>query len=136
MEIRESKIRHLEMLQEVITRMGGNSFVVKGWAVIAIGAMYTYWLTDRDRIYMLFLVLAVNILFWFHDAYYLALERGFRNCYDKVRKDESVETNFEIKPINVEKIIVVAVTRPILTWTYGGISIATLTLIFIMCMSS
>jgi len=129
----EEKIKHLEMIQDVITRMGSNSFVVKGWSVLAIGAMYTYWLTDRERIYMLLLILAVTTMFWLHDAYYLSLERGFRNFYDKVRLDASEKTDFEIKPINVEKTFTVALERPILYRTYGTILVVTLILIFITC---
>ena len=36
MENIEIKIRHLEMIQAVITRMASNSFMLKGWAVTLI----------------------------------------------------------------------------------------------------
>jgi len=32
----ENKIKHLEMLQNVIARMASNSFIIKGWSVTGI----------------------------------------------------------------------------------------------------
>jgi len=131
----EDKIRHLEMIQNVITRMGSNSFVVKGWSVLGIGGLFAYWISDRERIYMLWLILVVTVLFWLHDAYYLALERGFRNFYDKVRLDDNEKTDFEIKSINVEHTITVAFDRPVLYRTYGAISMVTIVLIILNCIA-
>ena len=37
----ESKIAHLEMVQAVITRMAGNSFLIKGWSVTLVAARRT-----------------------------------------------------------------------------------------------
>ena len=34
----EKKIKHLEMIQAVIVRMGNNSFLLKGWSVTLISA--------------------------------------------------------------------------------------------------
>ena len=33
----EQKIKHLEMIEAVIERMGNNSFQLKGWAVTLVG---------------------------------------------------------------------------------------------------
>ena len=32
----ENKRAHLEMIQAVITRMAGNSFLIKGWSVTLV----------------------------------------------------------------------------------------------------
>ncbi|WP_180230851.1 hypothetical protein [Bacillus cereus] len=44
----DNKHKHFEMIQGVITRMGSNSFIIKGWSVTSIGAMYAYWLAKSD----------------------------------------------------------------------------------------
>ncbi|SDX73720.1 hypothetical protein [Salimicrobium album] len=38
----EEKIRHLEMIQPIISRMAANSFYLKGWAVTLVTALLTY----------------------------------------------------------------------------------------------
>jgi hypothetical protein len=36
----DKKISHLQMLQAVITRMAGNSFLLKGWSVTLVSAPF------------------------------------------------------------------------------------------------
>lgn len=36
----EKKLTHLEMIQAVITRMAGNSFARKGWAVTLVAGLF------------------------------------------------------------------------------------------------
>ena len=38
----EKKISHLNMIQSIITRMGNNSFALKGWAVGIMIAVYAF----------------------------------------------------------------------------------------------
>lgn len=127
----ETRIEHLKMIQTNIARMSSNSFIVKGWSVTSIGAMYAYWLTKNNR-YLLFLILGITILFWLHDAYYLMLERGFRNLYDRIRFEElpTDKETFEMSPKIEEKILCVAVSRKILLLPYGLISLFTIVLAF------
>lgn len=128
----EAKIEHLKMIQTNIARMASYSFIVKGWSVTSIGAMYAYWLTNKSN-YWLLLILGLTVLFWFHDAYYLMLERAFRKLYDKIRKEEisSYEETFDITPIINESIFRVAFSRKILYIPYGLISI--LTIVIFIC---
>lgn len=125
----ENKIIHLQMIQDVISRMASNTFLIKGWSITALGAICVFWL--KERIYnILFLTLGLIIFFWVHDAYYLRLERGFRSYYNKVRLKEGEEIDFQIKPINLEKIACV-MTRPILLASYGTLLIINIVLLFI-----
>ena len=39
----EARIEHLKMIQTNISRMASNSFIVKGWSVTSIGAIYAFW---------------------------------------------------------------------------------------------
>ncbi|GAB2027388.1 hypothetical protein [Lactovum odontotermitis] len=97
----ENRVRHLEMIQSVITRMSSNSFIIKGWSVAGVGALFMFWLNKNDK-RVLFIILGITSIAWFLDAYYLRLERAFRNCYDEVRMSEEDE-NFLIKPIYRKK---------------------------------
>ena len=48
-----ARIEHLKMIQTNIARMASNSFIVKGWAITSIGAMYAYWLTNKNNFLLL-----------------------------------------------------------------------------------
>jgi len=37
----EDQRKHLELIQAVITRMAGNSFLIRGWSVTLVSALFT-----------------------------------------------------------------------------------------------
>ena len=126
----EYNVKHLEMIQAIIERMGNNSFIIKGWSFTSIGALFDFWFSNTSMWYILLLNFCVTILFWFHDAYYLSLERQFRRLYDEVRLSD-IETDFRMTPKQEEGDFLIALFRPILKYTYGLIVIATLTLLIV-----
>ena len=77
------KIKHLEFIQAVITRMNSNSFQMKGWMVAIVSAILAvYASTQNDRFVLVAIFPAV--VFWFLDTYYLWQERKFRGLYNDV----------------------------------------------------
>ena len=126
----EYNVKHLEMIQAIIERMGNNSFVIKGWSSTSLGALFAFWFSNTSMWYILLLNFCVTILFWFHDAYYLSLERQFRRLYDEVRLSD-IETDFRMTPKQEEGDFLIALFRPILKYTYGLIVIATLILLIV-----
>ena len=44
----ETKIRYLELIQNVITRMANNSFMLKGWAITLVAAIFAYGAVKRS----------------------------------------------------------------------------------------
>ena len=96
----EHKIKHLEMIESIINRMGNNSFLLKGWAVTLLSGIFV--LSDKDTDKMFFLVAYIPIIvFWLLDSYYLFQERLFRYHYDKVRDRSEDEIDFSMQT-NVE----------------------------------
>ena len=90
----ENKIKHLEMIQDVIKRMASNSFALKGWAVTIVAALFA--LSAKESNDLFFLVAFIPVLmFWFLDSYYLKQERLYRSLYDDVRKPQST-TDFSM----------------------------------------
>ena len=98
----ESKIKHLEMIQSIIQRMANNSFILKGWTVSLIVAIFA--LADRmlNQSYFAFAYIPV-ITFWFLDAYYLQLERKYVMLYNNVRKENTIDFNLNIDKITYKK---------------------------------
>ena len=77
---------HLNILQDVIRRMAGNSASCKNWCVVLVAAMLVL-VARTDTLDYALLALLPTLLFWVLDAYYLALEQAFRHSYnDFVRK--------------------------------------------------
>lgn len=77
------RIKHLELIQNIITRMNNNSFQIKNWSVITISAIFTILISQKNFYFLLVTLLPIS-LFWFLDAYYLMQERKFRGLYNKV----------------------------------------------------
>ena len=72
---------HLTMMQGVINRMAENSRSCKVWCVTLVAAVLVLVAQTGEPRHAL-IALVPTLLFLFLDAYYLALERRFRNSYD------------------------------------------------------
>ena len=81
----EDKRKHLEFIQNVITRMNSNSFVIKGWAITLVSALFALAAKDANLNYVLVTYIVIPT-FWGLDAYYLSQERQYRGLYNDVAK--------------------------------------------------
>jgi len=89
------KLKHLEFIQNVITRMNTNSFQIKGWAITIVAATLALYASTKNECFILVGVLP-TLIFWFLDAYYLTQERKFRGLYNDVAGVS--EKPFDLKP--------------------------------------
>jgi len=48
----EDQRKHLELIQGVITRMAGNSFLIRGWSVTLVSACSHWQLKNADRAFV------------------------------------------------------------------------------------
>jgi len=85
----EKRIKHLEMIQAVVTRLAGNSFSMKGWCITLVTALIALSAKDANWRYA-GLALLPAIFFWGLDAYYLRQERLFRKLFDAVRTENKL----------------------------------------------
>ncbi len=83
----ENKIAHLGFIQAVISRMGGNSFLLKGWSVTLVAAIFALSAKDANHQFLLLAYFPV-IVFWTLDAFFLHQEKLFRKLYECVAKGE------------------------------------------------
>ena len=98
----ETRIAHLQMVQAVITRMAGNSFLVKGWTVTLVAALFALAAADDNRFFV-YVAYLPAVMFWALDAYFLRQERLFRQLYDQVREagDGRVDFSMNTHAFNV-----------------------------------
>ncbi|MFH0521622.1 hypothetical protein ACHBTE_31120 [Streptomyces sp. M41] len=82
------RIKHLEFIQATITRLGTNSFLVKGWALTLAAGLLA--LSASRLSWQLSVVGAVPLCcFWYLDCFFLRQERAFRRLYDDARRPDS-----------------------------------------------
>lgn len=75
------------MIQAIIGRLAGNSFLLKGWSVTLAAALIAFARVDSDRS-LAWISVGVVVVFAGLDAYYLALEREFRELYAAAVADD------------------------------------------------
>ncbi len=94
----EKKLKHLEFLQGIITRMANCSFMLKGWSVILVAALLALTAATEEKVAFIAISFVPIIVFWILDAYYLWQERLFRAVYNAVRTKNENEIDFEMNP--------------------------------------
>lgn len=93
---------HLEMIQGVVNRFSHNSFLLKGWTVVLVSAMFALAARDTNP-WFVYLAYLPGAAFWCLDAYYLNQERRFRALYDHVRvlPDSRIDYSMDVKQAEV-----------------------------------
>lgn len=101
----EKKLAHLGWIQGVINRLANNSFLLKGWSVVLVSALFAIGANDTASINRVFIYLAYfpAVMFWVLDAYFLWQERLFRTLYKKVSETKEENIDFSMNVSLVEK---------------------------------
>lgn len=97
----ENKLKHLEFIQNAITRMSANSFLVKGWSITLFSALLAFVQKDKSTDYLSYTYFAVP-LFWYLNGYFLLQERRFRELYNSVRTKQDNQIDFSMDTDSVD----------------------------------
>lgn len=99
----EQKIAHLTFIQGVINRMGQNSFLLKGWSVTIVAALFALAAKDSNKMFALIAYFPA-FMFWFLDAFFLHQEKLYRKLYEKVAEDiiKSDKYTLNTQPVELE----------------------------------
>lgn len=84
--MKDEEIKHLEFIQNIITRMNTNSFQIKGWTITIVSALLAISVSAKNPDFIIISIFPI-ILFWFLDAYYLTQERKLRGLYNDILND-------------------------------------------------
>ncbi len=81
----ENKRKHLEFIQNVITRMAGNLFFLRGWTITLIAALFAFFVKEASNnpIYI-YIVYFLVVICWILDGYFLSQERLFRALQEEL----------------------------------------------------
>lgn len=93
--------KEIDLIQSCITRMAQNSFMIKGWFV-SIYAVILALLPEKVNMFLLCIaLLAVNLIFWYLDGFFLRTEKVYRKIYDwvlEVRPQNNRELMYQLNP--------------------------------------
>lgn len=97
----EALHKEIDLIQNCVTRMGQNSFLIKGWALTVITIVLA--LSDKliDSVYLCLVLLIPLGAFWYLDAFFLHTERMYRKMYEWVvdaRQKEDYSHLYELNP--------------------------------------
>lgn len=130
-----NKHKHLEFIQAAINRMAGNLFLLKGWTVTLIAALFALAAKDSNKYYVLIAYFPLFI-FWVLDGYFLSQERKFRALYDHVRTlDESaIDFSMDTRPYSADdrNTWLGAMSSRTLVVYYGGLAAVMVILMFLI----
>ncbi|MBZ2127019.1 hypothetical protein [Streptococcus gordonii] len=93
--MKETKSKHIDIIQSTISRMAQNSFIVKGWAVTILIGLFVF-LQKNESKSDLFIYITPILFFWVLDSYYLWQERLFRKLYNKIIDDLTSESDLSM----------------------------------------
>jgi hypothetical protein len=95
----EDKFKHLELIQGIINRFSTNSFLLKGWSVVLVSALFALSAND-SKVEFVYLAYIPSIVFWGLDGYFLSVERLYRKPYDTVRQKNKIDFSMDIRNLN------------------------------------
>jgi hypothetical protein len=132
----EQKVEHLKFIQAVIARMGTNSFLLKGWTVTLVAALFAFGAKEADRTFLVIAWVPV-LVFAGLDAYFLRRERLYRLLYDKVAaKAETDPIDFSMNTSEFQPTETwwKAIGSKTIKWFYAPVAglLALLTLYFVL----
>lgn len=83
--------------------MASNLFLLKGWTITLIAALFALSAKDAKPTYFVIAYFPAFV-FWALDAYFLMQERRFRSLYDHVRKlpDNEIDFSMDTEPFKKE----------------------------------
>ena len=82
--------KEIDLIQSCINRMAQNSFQVKGWTVAlfaVILALLPEKVESTNKFFLGVVMLAVSVMFWYLDSFFLAAERNYRKIYGWVLQE-------------------------------------------------
>ncbi|MFC9795312.1 hypothetical protein ACFVJI_21970 [Streptomyces sp. NPDC127584] len=125
--ITDHQVKHLEMIQAIVTRLGNGSFLIKGWTMTLAGVFLGF-AANRSSWRTAGLASLSILGFWLLDAYYLRQERIFRALYEAARQPgTSVELfSMDVRPyISAIRWLTVVKSQTLVNF-YGVLSLVNL----------
>ncbi|WP_455542933.1 hypothetical protein [Intestinibacter sp.] len=76
--------KEIDLIQNCISRMANNSFLLKGWVVSLVAVILAILHEKIDTIQVSLILICIILCFWYLDAFFLKTERMYRALYNWV----------------------------------------------------
>jgi hypothetical protein len=129
----EAKLKHLEFIQNVIDRLSTSAFLFKGWAITIAAGLAAVASSGAKRDLIVVAVIA-TALFWLIDAFYLSVERCYRELYEDVAETSPEDIDFSMKlkqPVSAGRWLSAVLSRLLIPF-YGSILVANIVTILVV----
>ena len=97
----DRKLKHLGFIQSVINRLSTNSFLLKGWSVVLVSALFAL-SANNSNVRFILLAYIPAIVFWGLDGYFLSLEQIYRKHYERVRTKDPEDIDFSMDTSDIQ----------------------------------
>jgi hypothetical protein len=91
----DAKVEHLKLIQGTISRLAGNSFLLRGWTVTLVAALFAFGAKEADRVFVVIAWVPL-LVFAGLDAYYVMQERLYRDLYTTVAAKPEAATDYSM----------------------------------------
>jgi hypothetical protein len=91
------------MILRIVDRLSTNSFLLKGWSVVLVAALFALAAKDTKVVFV-YLCYFPAFAFWGLDGYFLWQERLYRKLYDKVRSQTEDSVDFAMDTSSVRQV--------------------------------
>ena len=126
----DHEIKHIEMVESIIQRMGQNSFSLKEWTMTLIVAICAFSAAGSERRFAL-VASAPIIVFWFLDSFYLQKERQYRELYNRIIRHDVSTFSMDISSIKEENTKYIKCLFSITEWLFYGVCIVAIIIVFV-----
>ena len=76
--------KEIDLIQNCISRMAQNSFLIKGWALTVVTVVLALMEKNIDPIYLCLVLFIPLMAFWYLDAFFIQTEKMYRKMYEWV----------------------------------------------------
>ena len=93
--------KEIDLIQNCISRMARNSFMLKGWAISLLAVVIALTADRLDPLFLFCSIFVPVLCFWYLDAFFLRAEKMYRKMYEWVltaRKEEYLEYQYDLNP--------------------------------------
>ena len=127
------KLAHLEMIQGIVNRLSHNSFLLKGWSVVLVSAMFALAAKDVELLFV-YLAYFPAISFWCLDGYFLRQERLFRKLYDRIRElpEDEIDFSMDVSKVSGEVKTWLEVTLSKTLLAFHGVILTTIIIVMLI----
>jgi hypothetical protein len=100
----DAKLTHLQLIQGIVNRLAQSSFLLKGWSVVLVAALFAFAAKDSRMIFA-YLAYFPAVAFWGLDAFCLWQERLYRALYNDVRTLDANVIDFSMNTSGYKKTV-------------------------------